>query len=127
MINYDNKVFIILSTTPDGDTTEETFFHYHQEGKTITAEYYGGNIKNGFLSGIVHKDNSVNLKFHHITKRNELITGISYTTPQLMIDGKIKLIDKWQRTCKDFSLGESVLQEVNEEQKACYLKIANGY
>ncbi len=127
MINYDNKVFITLSNSANKDVNNETFFHYHQSGKIINAEYFGGDIKTGFLTGIVHKDSSVDLKFHHINQKNELVTGISHITPQLMIDGKVMLTEKWKWTCKNYSFGESVLQEVTEEQKIGYLKIANGY
>ena len=37
----------------NGEVDGQTVFHYHQKGNTIWAEYFGGEIKQGFLIGTV--------------------------------------------------------------------------
>jgi len=115
MINYNNKFFKTQSNSPNGDTNEETIFHYKQNGNYITATYKGGTIKTGFLSGTVNKDGSINMQYHHTNIKNELLTGVCFSEPEIMPDGKIKIIENWQWTCKNFSKGRSILIETDLE------------
>ena len=51
MLNLDNKKFIAVENTANGEVSSQTEFHYHQQGKMIWAEYGGGEILKGFLIG----------------------------------------------------------------------------
>lgn len=51
MINYNNKKFSPVSNTENGETTNETVFHYKQMGNVLQAEYAGGQITHGHLIG----------------------------------------------------------------------------
>jgi len=42
MLNLDNKKFIAVENTANGEVSSQTEFHYHQQGKMIWAEYGGG-------------------------------------------------------------------------------------
>jgi len=44
MINYNNKFFKPVSNSENGETSNETVFHYKQEGNILTSEYSGGQI-----------------------------------------------------------------------------------
>jgi len=44
MLNLDNKKFVAVENTANGEVSSETEFHYHQQGKMIWAEYCGGGI-----------------------------------------------------------------------------------
>ena len=48
---YDNKKFVAVENTANGEVSSQTEFHYHQQGKMIWAEYGGGEILKGFLIG----------------------------------------------------------------------------
>jgi len=45
------------------------------------------------------------------------MTGICRSTPQTLADGRIRLHEKWQWTCGDLSLGESVVEEIRGSGK----------
>ena len=112
MINYDNKTFKTISTSPNGDSDDETIFEYQQEGDIVSATYSGGNIMFGHLLAIANKDGHLNMRYHHLNNNGELMTGICYSTPELMPDGKIRLHESWRWTSGDESEGESVIEEV---------------
>lgn len=40
------------------------------------------------------------------------MTGKCVSKPEVLENGKIRLYEKWQLTCKDFSAGESVVEEI---------------
>ena len=49
MLNLDNKKFVAVENTANGEVSSQTEFHYHQQGNMIWAEYGGGEILKGFL------------------------------------------------------------------------------
>jgi len=48
-MNYDNRKFRLVENTGTGEVGGNTFFHYHQDGKIVWAEYSGGEIVKGNL------------------------------------------------------------------------------
>lgn len=112
MINYHNKVFKTISNTPNGDTNKDTIYLYKQIGNYITGEYKGGNIKAGYLNAMVDKLGNLQMQYHHINNKNELLTGICSSILEIMQDGRMRIIENWQWTCKNFTKGQSILEEV---------------
>ena len=90
----------------------ELVFHYRQEDKLVKCEYSGGEIICGHLLGKVDDDGSIEMRYHQLLKDGSLQTGICLSTPEITEDGTIKLHEKWQWTCGDFSTGQSVLVEI---------------
>ena len=111
-INYDRRVFRSLSNSETGEVSAETRFFYHQEGNVVWAEYRGGEIILGNLIAKVYEDDSLEMSYQHLNMDGELMTGKCLSTPEILANGKIRLHEKWQWTCKDFSSGESVIEEI---------------
>ncbi len=111
MINYNGKIFKAITNTQNGETSSETTFYYRQERKIVTAEYSGGNIISGHLIGIVDENGVIDMRYHQVNSRSDLITGICTSIPEILSNGKIRLHEKWQWTSGDRSQGESVIQE----------------
>lgn len=111
-MNYHNKKFKLFSSSENAETSEETIFHYIQEGNILTAKYAGGQILKGHLIGFVDTYGNINMRYHQINKKGKLMTGICTSTPQLNSNGKIMLYEEWQWTSGDKSKGESVLIEL---------------
>lgn len=112
MINYNNKTFKPISNTPNGETTNETHFHYKQEGNILTAEYSGGKIRQGHLMGLVDSLGNIEMRYHQVNDKDELMTGICNSKPELLANGKIRLHETWQWTSGDKSSGQSMLEEI---------------
>lgn len=111
MINYNNKSFKPYTNSENGETSEETIFHYKQKGKIITADYSGGKIKQGHLIGLVDEQGQIEMRYHQVNNKNELMTGICTSTPEVLPSGKIRLHEVWQWTSGDKSTGNSIIEE----------------
>ena len=111
-INYDNRVFKSVSNSETGEVSGETKFYYHQEGNVVWAEYRGGEIIFGNLIARVYDDDSLEMCYQHLNMRGEFMTGKCFSTPEILENGKVRLHEKWQWTCGDFSVGESVVEEI---------------
>ena len=111
MINYNNKIFKPVSNTANGETSDETIFHYRQEGTILTAAYSGGKIKRGHLIGLVDELGNIDMRYHQVNEKGELMTGICQSTPEVLSTGKIRLHESWEWTSGDRSKGNSILEE----------------
>lgn len=112
MMNYDGKSFRPISNTENGETSEETLFHYKQEGKILSCDYSGGKIIKGHLIGIVNDTGEIDMRYHQINSQGELMTGVCTSVPELLENGKIRLHETWQWTSGDRSKGNSILEEI---------------
>ena len=111
-ISYNNRKFRSIANSDTGEVSIETVFHYHEEGAVVWAECAGGEIVRGTLIGKVLPDNSLDMRYQHINRKGELMTGVCRSTPELLPDGRIRLHEKWQWTCGDRASGESIIEEM---------------
>lgn len=112
MINYNNKSFRPISSSENSETTSDTIFVYKQNGNILTSTYKGGNIVEGHLIGLVDVDGNINMRYHQINDKGDLMTGICNSKPEIDSNGKIKLFESWEWTSGDKSKGTSVLEEI---------------
>ncbi|MEB2779047.1 n-acetylglutamate synthase [Algoriphagus persicinus] len=111
-INYNHRVFRAVQNTDNGETSAETVFQYHQEGNILTAEYAGGQIIKGHLIGLVDEAGNINMRYHQVNNKGELMTGICYSKPEILENGKILLNETWEWTSGDRSKGKSIIEEL---------------
>ena len=110
-MNYNGKTFRPISNTENGETSNETLFHYKQVGKILTSEYAGGKIKYGHLIGLVDDAGNIEMRYHQVNDKDELMTGICISKPQILENGKIRLHETWEWTSGDKSKGASIIEE----------------
>jgi len=111
MINYNNKSFRPISNSENGETSNETVFHYKQTGNILSSEYSGGKIKYGHLIGLVDANGTIEMRYHQVNDKDELMTGICFSKPEILANGKIRLYESWEWTSGDQSKGESIIDE----------------
>jgi hypothetical protein len=112
MIQYHNKYFRPVQNTENGETSNETVFHCWQEGNILTSEYKGGKIIKGHLIGIVDEDGNMDMRYHQVNDKNEIMTGICRSVPEILPSGKIRLHETWKWTSGDCSEGRSIIDEL---------------
>lgn len=112
MINYHGKCFRPVQNSENGETSGETVFRYEQKGNILTSEYSGGKIKVGHLIGLVDENGEIQMRYHQVNARGELMTGVCHSIPEFLPNGKIRLHETWQWTSGDFSKGNSILEEL---------------
>lgn len=112
MINYNNKVFVPLSNSENGEVDLGMQFVYKQTGNIVTSTYSGGRIRSGHLIALVDERGHLNMRYHQVNDQGEITTGICKSTPEQLPNGKIRMHEKWQWTSGDCSEGESLLEEL---------------
>ncbi|MGB0428937.1 MAG: n-acetylglutamate synthase [Bacteroidia bacterium] len=111
MINYNNKIFRPIVNSANGETSNDTVFLYKQVGNVLTSEYSGGKIIKGHLIGIVNEYGEIEMRYHQVNIKAELMTGICKSKPQILKNGKILLFENWEWTSGDKSKGQSTIEE----------------
>ena len=111
-IDYNLKTFVAIGNSSNGQVSEEVVFHYFQKDNIVWGNYEGGVIKKGSLVGICNKNATLNFVYQHIDIHNHLKTGKCISMPEILPDGKIRLYEKWQWSCDDYSEGTSIVEEV---------------
>ena len=111
-MNYNNLTFRPIHNSENGEVSDDTLFHYKQEGRILTCSYTGGRIISGHPIGLVNDDGVIDMRYHQVNERGELMTGVCKSTPEVMQDGRIRLHEAWQWTSGDQSKGDSTLEEV---------------
>lgn len=110
-INYNNRTFRPIQNSENGETSIETIFWYKQIDNVLTSEYSGGKIKYGHLIGLVDDNGNIEMSYHQINEKGELMTGICKSEPEILENGKIRLYESWEWTSGDKSKGQSIIEE----------------
>jgi hypothetical protein len=111
-INYNNRKFRPVSNSDNGEVSSDMLFHYKQNGNILTCSYEGAHITKGHLIGLVDKNGAIEISYHQVNSKGELMTGNCSSTPKLMKNGKVRLQEEWQWTSGDQSKGNSILEEI---------------
>lgn len=111
-MNYNNKKFRPISNTENGETSKETIFEYKQKDNILTSSYKGGQIIEGHLIGLVDKAGRIEMSYHQVNTKGKLMTGVCFSIPEILDNGKIRLHETWEWTSGDKSKGNSILEEI---------------
>ena len=114
-ISYNGRVFRSVSNSGSGEVDARTTFNYHQEGALVWAEYSGGAIVKGHLIALADDEGRLDMRYQHVNTDGELMTGMCRTTPEMLVDGRLRLHEIWQWTSGDLSFGESQLEEITPD------------
>ncbi len=111
-INYDGRVFRVVKTSDEGDVDADTRFYYRQSGNIVTADYHGGDIIVGHMIAICDAKENLQMRYHHVNRSGQLMTGTCHTVPEILPDGRLRLHETWQWTSGNLASGTSVLEEI---------------
>ena len=109
--NFDGTFFRSVSNTGSGEVGAETRFHYRQTGDVVTATYQGGAVVTGHLVAKVRPNGQLDMRYHHLNSKGELMVGTCVSTPRLLADGRLRVSEEWQWLSGDMSCGQSEIEE----------------
>lgn len=109
--NLNDKIFISISNTENGDVSESTLFRYHQDGVSIWAEYSGGDVERGYLLGKFDGDNRIYFTYQHLTLSKSIRIGECHSRLEKLDDGRIRMYESWKWLNGNMSAGNSILEE----------------
>ena len=52
------------------------------------------------------------MRYHQANNKDELMTGICKSKPEILENGKIRLHERWEWTSGDKSKGQSIIDEI---------------
>lgn len=110
--DYHNKQFRSSQNSSNGEVDDSTLFHYTQRKGIVTGTYSGNQILEGQLIATVNEAGILNMRYQHLNKEGQFKYGHCISTPEKLENGKIRLHEKWQWDCDDFSEGESIIEEI---------------
>ena len=111
-INYNDRLFRTVDNSGTGEVDQSTIFHYHQKEDVVWASYEGGAIRFGTLIAKVQPDGSLDMRYSHINQHGQIMTGNCWSRPEVLADGRLRLVENWQWTCGDYTKGKSTIEEV---------------
>jgi hypothetical protein len=111
-IDYDDRRFISIANSAAGDVGSGTLFHYRQRGDIVWGTYEDGGIAQGTLIARVLKDGSLDMRYQHVNADGAIKTGRCASRPEILVDGRIRLHERWQWTEGSTEAGESIVEEV---------------
>ena len=110
--NYHHKKFKGVRNSSNGEVSSDTIFNYFQAANLIWGDYQGGTIQKGSLIGLCNEAGELEFAYQHVNDNNEILTGRCISKPSLTEVGKLQLHEQWQWTCKDYSTGDSIMEEI---------------
>ena len=111
-IDYDRRTLISQANTANGDAGGGTQFQYRQRDETIWATYEGGKVRFGTLIAVPDTAGFLNMRYQHVNQDGDIRTGVCWSAPELLPDGRVRLQEYWRWTSGDGSRGASVVEEV---------------
>ena len=94
-IDFNNKTFSLVENSEKGTVNSDTIFVYKQEGKLVTADYYGGTIVYGKIIA-TYDDGKLDMRYQCLTIDNELKAGKADAIISITEFGKVKLQLHWE-------------------------------
>jgi hypothetical protein len=111
-ISYHNRRFRLLSSSTGAPA--QTIFHYHQDGDVVWGHFSGGSVRYGSFIALADASGVLDLRYQFVDVNSEIVTGTCITTPEILPDGRLRLYEDFQMTCRDFARGQSIVEEVRE-------------
>jgi len=108
LIDYDGRRF---SPSPAAPGTP-TIAHYHQDQELVWAEFSGGEVLLGALTGTSAPDGELRFAYCMVRTGGEVVTGICRSVPEVLPDGRIRLTEYWRRFGAAAASGLSFLEEL---------------
>jgi hypothetical protein len=108
MINYDGRRFRSVHD-PAAPVAV-----YRQQDDLVWAEFAGGEIRRGSLTGVCDAHGVVDFAYTMVMANGKIISGHSTNTPEYLADGRIQLNEVWERFGEHADKGVSAIAEVAE-------------
>lgn len=110
-VDYDGRVFrSTAAETSEGSDTPVG--HYHQRGDLVWAEFAGGAVRVGRLTGTCDADGTIRHVYSQVLTDGRVVAGECVSTPEVLADGRVRLREQWRRFGGEESRGVSFIEEI---------------
>jgi hypothetical protein len=106
--DYDGRRFSPMASTPG----EHPVAHYHQQADLVWGEFTGGDVRRGSLAGTSTPDGELRFAYCMVLAGGDIVTGRCRSIRETLADGRIRLVEHWERFGTDADSGVSYLEEL---------------
>jgi hypothetical protein len=107
VIDYNGRRF---RSTAHGDA-EAALALYRQDGDLVWADFAGGNVRRGSLTGVCASDGTLEFAYTMVLTGGDVVAGRCRSTPEVLDDGRIRLQETWERYGAHAASGVSTIEE----------------
>lgn len=111
MIDYDGRRFRVAGVA------DAPLAYYHQRDGVLWGEFAGGKVLRGALAGSAAQDGVVDFGYSMLLAGGDLVIGRCHSEPEVLADGRIRLVEYWERFAPHTSSGISYLDEVSPTEQ----------
>ncbi len=105
----DGRTFVGVTNTGDGEVDDATVFDYHERDGLVWAEYAGGTIRLGRLTGTRNGD-TLDFRYVHVSADGSTSSGHCLAQLELLPDGRLRSHESWEWESRP-GTGTSVVEE----------------
>jgi hypothetical protein len=109
VIDYDGRRFRAAGHGPGAGAPVAS---YRQRGDLLWAEFAGGAVRRGSLTGLRRHDDTIEFTYTMVLTDGSVLAGHCRSTPEVLPDGRIRLHERWQRYGPHAATGTSELEEI---------------
>jgi hypothetical protein len=109
--SYDGRVFVPAPAATPSHLANPPAGHYHQDGDVIWAEFAGGGVVRGSLTGRRDREGVLHLAYCQLLDDGSVVSGRCTSYPTVLGDGRIRLDEHWERYGAGAGTGVSVIEE----------------
>src|SRR5205823_4406136 len=116
MIDYDGRRFRAVGHGPDAAAPVAS---YRQCGDLLWAEFSGGPVRRGSLTGVRHEDDTIEFTYTMVLTDGSVLGGHCASTPEILPDGRVRLRELTAGAAqgKPLPAGTSRVRERSESMK----------
>jgi len=107
VIDYDGRRFRAA-----GHGEQAPVATYRQRGDLVWADFGGGAVRRGSLTGLCARDDSIEFTYTMVLTDGEVLAGRCRSTPEVLPDGRVRLHEQWERYGRHAATGTSELEEI---------------
>ena len=109
-ISFDGIQMRVISTADTGAVNAKTLFTFTQEGEVVSASYSGGEVRLGYLVGVISPE-GLRFRYAQLNIEGRLDGGYSTCEISKTHDGRIHLIEHFKWDSRPGS-GTNVFEEL---------------
>lgn len=109
--HYDGRRFRAVKL--DGEPAPVA--HYRQAGDLIWAEFTGGDVRQGHLTGRCAPDGTLEIGYAMVLASGDVVAGFCVSIPEALPDGRIRLHERFRRFTPALLEGNSIIEEISAE------------
>jgi len=112
-IDYQNRKFKIISNSNVKDIGSNTIFSVCHSGDLVYGLYQGGQVSQGSFIAKLMGNGSLEKRFQHLNDKGHFISGKSYSTTEVLPDGRLRLKESWEFTPE--IKGSAIFEEIKDK------------